>query len=245
MDLMFLLTIVIIILIVFFIISIMKKLIKIGLIFAIIFIILFFITGGSIMNDFSNIKGKITNSPSIVLLENEGDIITGLIDGEQYQPLDDAEIALINGLYNEKKFKEILEDNYKLFVIKSNALDELNGTTINNKEVSTQEIKDALISDKDIPQITPEDIAVEIDIDDETTALFAYVYDKEIKLTKLFFENYKEKKIIIYPETIFFKFTKIIPLSWIDSKLNKLKDSVKEKAKETVTGAAAFMKKEV
>lgn len=234
---MFLLLVIIIIIAVFLIISVMKKLLKIALIFAIIFVILFFVTGGSIISEFSNLKDKINNEPAIVLLENDGDILTGFVDLKKLELLDKGKIASINSLYSDNKLKEIKEDNYKLFVIKTSVLNGLQDVKINNKDVSAQQIYDFFVKDQEITQITAEDIFLEIDVLDKISdkaVLFAYLYKKELKITKspiLFFKNYKKGKIIVYPETIFFRFTKIIPLAWIDEKLNKLKDTIVEKTR--------------
>jgi hypothetical protein len=58
----------------------------------------------------------------------------------------------------------------------------------------------------------------------------------------LFFKKYKEDDIVVYPETIFFRFARLVPISWIEGNINKLKDTVKEKGREAVTGAVTYTK---
>jgi hypothetical protein len=65
--------------------------------------------------------------------------------------------------------------------------------------------------------------------DSLSKSLFAYIYQKELKLTKspiMFFEEYKESNINIYPESTFFQFAKVVPISFIKDKVSAFKASV-------------------
>lgn len=229
---MFLLLVLIVLVAIFLVITIAKKLFKIALVIGAIFLILFFITGGSIISDFSNIKDKVGSS-NLVLLADEG-ILTGFVQEDGYKGLSDAEIARLDGLYMDNKLEEMKQDYYKLYIFKMSTLKE---AEINNKEVNKEEMKDFFIQGEGITQITIEDILLTVNISNHNmeSALFAYLYDDELKMTSSpieFFKSYKEGELMVYPETMFFRFTKIIPLSWIDEKLNNLKNSVKDTAKD-------------
>lgn len=211
---------------------IIKKIFKIGIIILAVLLILVIVTGGSIIKDFSSLKNKITNSSTIVLLENNGEVITGFIDKNEVLPVD---ISSINQLYQKKSLGDIKNSNFKIFIIKTAAL---KNASINNKEVTNKQLVDFFINNKQISSITPGDIALDKRISglDDKSALFAYVYKNGLSITSspvYFFEKYKEGSIIVYPDSIFFKFTKLIPLSWIDGKLNILGEKIKETAAGT------------
>jgi hypothetical protein len=252
MDVMLLISVVLVILAIFFVLSIMKKLIKFAVIVGLIFLVLFLITGGSIMGDFDSLKEKVSMSPNLVLFEDEGNILTGIVDSEKISLLDESEIALLDGLYSENKLEKMKEDYYKVFIIKTVVIEELEAMEINNKEVTSDDMLDFFVDNKPIVSITYEDLLLDLEVEEgnrnNKAALLAYLYEKELKITKSpidFFENYKQKEIIVYPETIFFKFTKIIPITWIKGKLNKLQDAVKEKTDEAVEGAVEIAKEKI
>lgn len=236
MDMLLLLLILFVLAIIFFIISIIKKVIKIAFILAVIFVILFLVTGGSIMSDFNKLKEKIENSSALVLLEDRGEIITGFIDIGSILLLDSEALSAANDAYKKNELKKIQENHYKIFIIKPTVLSELTEIKINNKKVTHQEALGLLLENNPILQITFEDFTADLEIANKETrnmpaALFADLYEKEIKMTKnpiFFFKNYKEGEITVYPETIFFKFTKLMPLSWLDANLNKLKTTIKD-----------------
>lgn len=216
------------IMIIFIIISLMKKLLKIAFILAVIFVILFLVTGGTIMGDFSRIKQSIPTASKIVLLENDGNIITGFIDDDGIVLITNDEVNLLSILYGDKDLEQIKGEYSKLYIIKSSKLGDIE---INNKQVTLSQLNDFFLNGLEISSITFEDIALGIDLKNDQyrymeSAAFAYIYENDLRMTKSplsFFKGYKEGKIIVHPETIFFKFTKVIPLSWIDEKLNKLK----------------------
>ncbi|MBD3164553.1 hypothetical protein GF323_05085 [Candidatus Woesearchaeota archaeon] len=238
MDLMLILLVAILIVALLLIFTIARKLLKWAVILVIIFIILFIITGGSIMHDFNNIKNRINSEPAMVLLEFNGDIIMGFRDSENYVLFSPEEISEIAGLYEKNMLEDIRGNNYKVFILKSPLLKEIDNVEINNKKVTGDELYNYLIAGETLERISIEDITLDIDIsdkDNKQAAVLAYAYDKKVKVISspiFFFNNYKQDNIEIYPETIFFRFAKIIPLSWIDENINKLKQSVKTKAEE-------------
>ena len=245
MFLLFLL--ILVVLAIFTVVFIIKKVAKVAFVLGVIFIVLFFITRGAVLRDFNQLSDNIQGSPNMVLLENKGEIVAGFIKGEKIILLDD--FALINELYNKNDLKEIKGDNYKLFVLNLSLIGELERIGVNNKPMTYEEISDFFVSDVSIDSITFEDLALKLDFEegsiDMKSAVFAYLYETEFKMTKsplLFFKNYKDGAIKVYPETMFFRFSKFIPLGWIDEKLNKLKDAVTEKAKESVNSAVTSAK---
>ena len=250
MDWLLLFFVILIILVLFIAISIIKKLFKVAFILGIIFVILYFITQGAILNDFDKIKNVLPGSSVEVLLDNDGDIIAGFTENKTIELLENKELVVATELYLEGKLKELKGNNYKLFIIRIESLKEIEKIKINNKEVLGEELIKFFIENVPIESITLEDITIELDIEGTNmkSALLAYLYEKELKPSKspiFFFKNYKEKNIVVYPETIFFKFTKIIPLTWIDEKINKLKDSIEEKAKNAITGALVTVKEKI
>ena len=215
----------------FLVMSVFKKLLKVALILGLIFLILFFVTRGSI-TDYNLIKEKIPSNATIVLLEVDGEIATGFVKDKEFDLLIE-EIPDINEKYILNKYDKILGDNYKLFIFDVELFLEMEDIVINNKDVTTQQIYDLYTTELDIFQITVEDLLLTVDTEerDMKALMLAYLYENELKMTKspiIFFKNYKNGLIKVYPDSMFFKLAKFVPLSWVEEKINKLKDSVTE-----------------
>ena len=196
--------------------------------------------GGSIIGDFTNLKNRLNIEPSIAILSQDGTVIAGFVDREDFKIYKPTELNELQSLLDDQKLEEIKGDNYKLFIYDVSVIKQLGNIEINNKPVTSDELYNFFTTGKEISQITREDLLLGTGLpsdEDYKGTLFAYLYEKELKPTKspiLFFKNYKDGNIIVYPESMFFKFTKIIPLSWIEGKLNKLKGSLADKTKEAI-----------
>ena len=245
MNLVSLLVFVLIIVLVMIIASIVMKLVRPIFFLAIIFLILFIFTSGTIVKDFFDIKNKMGSDTNIVLMEYGGDIITGFVESEEYNLFDKDEIKEIDELYKDGEYEEIRGGHYKLFVMDADKFRDIDSLDVNNKKVTGERVYHFFTNGVIIDSITYEDLLVDPGIDEESdmeSALFAYLYKNDLKLSKspiFFFESYKEGSIIVYPETMFFKFAKFIPLRFIYEKLNNLKVAIEDKANNAIKEAVS------
>jgi len=231
MNIITLLLIVIAILVIIFFFTIIKHLIKIAIVVAVIALVIFIFTKGTINQDAANVKADIPE-PKIILLEANGKILAGFADEKNLTLFENLDS--INALYKDKKLKD-LQSSYNQLIIYN--LDYIPGVKINRKEVTKEEIIGLYMKDEDIASITFADLLLDIDIKnpDESNmnaALFAYIYEQELKMTRSpleFFSSYKRGEMVVYPESIFFQAAKILPLSFMEENINKLKVSVAEK----------------
>jgi hypothetical protein len=198
-------------------IGIIKKVLKVVLIIVFVFVILFLVTSGGILNDFNAIKEKVSDSAALVLLEDNGKIAYGFTDDKEIKFLTDDELTAVNKNYIDKEFSKIKGNNYKLFIVKYPVFEDIDSIMVNNKEIGYADINELYRYDTPILSLTYEDLILDTKIEqaDFKHALFAYVYTHNIKLSRspvFFFKEYKKGNIIVYPETAFFKFAKLIPL---------------------------------
>jgi len=238
MNLMWIVALVLIMLLVIFVFTILKKLIKIAIIFGIIFALIFFFTGGTIISDFSKLKENM-NSEQKVFLSYNNKFYAGFVYSGEYNPLDDLKLKEYETLYVDKKLSDIKENSYKVYVFNTDSLLEFENFDVNNKLVKSTDVISYFVNDVKIPSITYADLVIDKNLNNISTSmknmLFIYLYEKELKMDKspvIFFKNYKETEITVYPESLFFKFTKLIPLDWMKQKLNNLKDTIKNKVNE-------------
>jgi hypothetical protein len=238
------LSIVILVIAIFFVISIIRKLIKLAIFAVIILAVVSLVANGVIQDDFLKIKEKIGSSKQIVLLEDNGEIISGFVDNNEIMFFEDKELGQLTQYYNKKDFDMIVGENYKLFVVKMAAISGLQDVKVNNKQVSVKDIEGLLLSGGQIASITYEDFMTDLKMEksDMKNGMFAYLYYNYIKITKapvFFFNNYKEGNMIVYPETAFFKFVKLVPLAWIEEKINKLRDKITDNISQAGGNATA------
>ncbi len=218
MNSLLIITIILAVLIVFAVFFILKKLMKIAIICAVIFAVLFFVTNGNINKDFSSIKESIDREETIIVLVDGSTVLSSLKVGQAISAINLEEYEGTKGT--------------TLYRFKTSVFREIESVEINNKEVSSEKLRTFYEDGKQISSITYEDLELEVDLEDDlpiTDALFAYLYETELKISRsplFFFTQYKEGNIEVEPETVFFQFTKVVPLSWVEEKINKLKERV-------------------
>lgn len=193
-------------------------------------VIIIIILGGLIISDINDFRENAQTQPNIYLLEDNGEIIAGFsgILGEDFQP-DFVEEEL--GPYNN--LDGLLGNNYKLFLVKKQALGSVEEVEGEDITLTRQEILDMIASDspvddfikKQYPNLPAAQLSgarqsllsqMEIENDAEFkgtlfAATFASAMEEQGPL--FIFDQYKEGNIIIHPETAMFKFLKIIPSS--------------------------------
>ena len=205
--------------------SVLRRLLKFAFFLAIIFLLIFLATGKSINQDFALLQEKLRHEPTLVLLEKEGAYTAGFTEGKDIYLLSDAELAVLSGKGT----------SYEMAIVISTAFFKNESYVVNNKPVNGAQLSDYYTYGIPIESITFEDF-YEIDINNSErrnmkSGTFAYVYEEYIRPSQnplVFFRAYQDGEIIVEPETPFFSFAKLMPLAWIEEKLNKLKDAARE-----------------
>jgi hypothetical protein len=243
MNIVSLLVFILIIVLVMIIAGLVMKLVRPIIFLAFIFLILFIFTSGTIVKDFFDIRDKVGTNTNIALMEKDDDIIAGFVESEEFNLFDTEELAELDILYDNGELGEIRGGHYKLFILDAKKFRDIDGMEINNKMVTGELLYHFFANDEPIASITYDDLLVDPGIEERSdmkSALFAYLYKNDLKLSKspiFFFESYKEGSLIVYPETMFFKFTKVIPLKWIYEKLDNLKSRIEDKANTAIKEA--------
>jgi len=136
--------------------KLLKKVWKTILIFILILILSTIIFGVLVFNDVTNIMENFPGSTNLILIENEGEIITGLeINTEEGQPkiLKQPTINQISNYYEKRKYKNILQPNYYKFIIisYSKVIEPLIPNTVKIHEgysITKQELKSITLSEE-------------------------------------------------------------------------------------------------
>jgi hypothetical protein len=186
--------------------------------------------------DANDFKEKFSTQPSLVLLEEEGNLVAGYssIMGENNTPsfVSSEQLASYQTKYEQGNLKDVLGQNYKIFIVKKQALDSIDKISAEGPQLTRQDIDNLLASETPIDDfITAQvgnatesqkdlakqqmlsEISIKDDIEFKGTlfqALFGSAIDKEGPL--FIFEQYKQGNITIYPETMMFKVLKRMPL---------------------------------
>lgn len=220
MELFLVLIIILVILIAIVGLSIIRKLIKIILICMLVFIVFVVIAGLSIVNDLGSLGERLGSGNEIVLLSYGENIVAGF---EKGKALDEKKLGENPSFYGKNK---------TIFIVKAALLSKIN-STVNGKEVTGPELYSFFSENKEIKQVTIEDLHAEgISERSMRDALFIYIYGRHINATEnpvFFFIEYRKGNIKVIPQTAFFRFAKIAPLSFLEEKINKLKEGIKDK----------------
>ncbi len=215
-----------------------------------IIIILFVIT--SVMGIFTyrdalDMKENLETQPKILLLKENEDIITGFsveTFDEVSEYFDSSKIAAYQKNFRDKDYKEMLDENYKMFIFDTEAfhLDEKQVDFIGGK-VSKQDLHSVIKSNDPIgmyKSTTGIDLkAYGIENPAEFKGnIFAVLFNDEFKSKGQLFilMEYKKNNIIVYPETASFKMIKLVPTSFIKNIFEKAKDKAVEKINGTIRG---------
>ena len=225
------------------IIKFVKGVIKIIYLIASLIIIILLITALFLFIDIKDFREKFPTNPSLFLLEKDSNIIAGFygIFSEESEPnlVSEQELISYQTNFKDNNLGLILgQENYKLFIINSNAF-EFDVMDINeNISLEKQEVFSLLNSQnaiEDFLDITmgngakeqKEEFMENSEIKDNAEfkgILFAILFRdaQDIQGPLFIFNEYKKDNIMIYPETLLFKFIKKMP-SFLQDKIIKIK----------------------
>ena len=177
-----------------------------------------------IYQNFQDLRENFAASEKKVILKDDDKVLTGLLMGQEVDFLADSQLRDYSSSLKNNDYEDILGNSYKLMVFDINIIEHLDKEIeIEGFKITTDEAAATLKSDTSSSQ--------------EKAALFSVILADEILSTRnplLFFSEFKDGNIIIYPETALFKTVKIIPVSFIKDVGGKIFEKGKEKVKTFV-----------
>ena len=177
-----------------------------------------------IYQDFQDLRENFAASEKKVILKDDDKVLTGLLMGQEVDFLADSQLRDYSSSLKNNDYEDILGNSYKLMVFDIDIIEHLDKEIeIEGFKITTDEAAATLKSDTSSSQ--------------EKAALFSVILADEILSTRnplLFFSEFKDGNIIIYPETALFKTVKIIPVSFIKDVGGKIFEKGKEKVKTFV-----------
>lgn len=216
---------IIVAILIYLILRFIKKVLSIVLSFIVLFILISSMFFFLVYTDYRDFKMGVSEKKSIILISDGPNYIGGgYVNITSTNILDTATYIEDIGLINKQKDKEILGDNYKLFVIDLNFYEQTLPETVtyNDYNLKKNGILNTLRSqnpnqefaalvNKPVESINkkPNELKLEL-------ALGSLDYLMKNKGKIIVIEGYKSKQIRVYPETMLFKLIKIVPSTYIN-----------------------------
>ena len=217
-------SIIVFVVVLVFILGIFKKLFKLLFYAGMIISLLLAANLYFIYQDFQDLRENFAASEKKVILKDDDKVLTGLLMGQEVDFLADSQLRDYSSSLKNNDYEDILGNSYKLMVFDIDIIEHLDKEIeIEGFKITTDEAAATLKSDTSSSQ--------------EKAALFSVILADEILSTRnplLFFSEFKDGNIIIYPETALFKTVKIIPVSFIKDVGGKIFEKGKEKVKTFV-----------
>ena len=225
---------------------VVKKVMKALFLVLSVFLIISLILSFFIYKDVVDMQKNLAERESIVLIDINGAIVTGVIGSFSGKGL-----SLISNIsdYDEKyasdDFDSMLGQNYKMFVFKEKAFADMEEIIISDKEYSSEFIISLLKSNTPIDdyvenEVKVRDISNNLFLQKELRKQITYS-DAEFKATLFggmvskaiedggfvyILSQYKSKNAVIYKETLTFRLIKALPLSFIKGLADKGKTKI-------------------
>lgn len=216
-----------------------KKIAKAIFLISSLAILILAILGVIVFLDINNFKENFSTTPSLYLLQKDGKIVSGFggVFAEEKSPslLNKSALDPINSDFQTNNMDAVKNGYYKLFIINFDAFASLNTIKMdNNTELTLQQISDLLSSDTpaddyikayvkgNLSQTQRELIRKQMledsNLEDDAQfkgILFGMLFKSAVeeKGPLFIFDQYKQNKLVIYPETALFKAIKLVPSS--------------------------------
>jgi len=192
MDFLIIIGIILGIIVAVFLFKVIKNLVKTLIYLALILIIITASFTFFLYRDAKSFAKGIKEQDNLFLLKEDEEYISGFVlSGNRTTPVDDLDY------YENKEYVDILEDNYKLFILDLSAIE-----TTKRSEPAIKYLK----GETDFP----EDIQVKEGLDLETVAFLYLVVNNFREKPSYLIKAYRDQSLIIYPETFMFKVLKYI-----------------------------------
>jgi len=191
------------------------------------FVLLFLISivfGFFVIKDVNDMKNNFGNSSKLVLLADNNTVTSGFTATDVVTPLSAQQLSEATALLQKKDYKTLLGSNYKLFIIKTEVLQNLSEAqfAIEGKKVTMGNILGVLKSDKprtdyaSLIELNPGDIPSQVTNEEIKAGLFRNVFTYIFQRPLIILQQYQKGNIYIYPETIAFKAMKISSIPILD-----------------------------
>jgi len=172
------------------------------------------------------------NSTSVVFLEDNNVLLTGLVLRENPIIMNKTSLDFYSELYKDKEYDIIKGQHYKLMVYSIQTVKDLPEIDFALGEfiLSKEDAIKALLSDDPGSYLTDGGLY----IDEDPYWIKAYIFGTiltqgimDINDPLYFFVQYKKGNIFIYPKTAIFKVIKFVPLELIKSALKRTVKRIK------------------
>lgn len=231
------------------IIKLTKKVLKAIFLIASLAAAILIISGFFIIADVKDFKDNFPNQPSLYLFEDKNTLLAGMsvvFGEEEPKPIfiTKEQLTSFQASFEKNNLQAIIGNNYKLFILSSNAFKDIDKVKSGDIELSRQEILTLLSSETpldnfilaQIGEAAPEqqreiykqklkqEAGIETDAQFKGVLfmlLFGTAMEKQGPL--FLFNQYKQGNIIIYPETTLFKLLKIIPSPLLEKAIIQMK----------------------
>ncbi|MBU0979612.1 MAG: hypothetical protein KJ709_02305 [Nanoarchaeota archaeon] len=216
-----------------------KRFVKLLFMINIILMVIIGITGIFVYMDAVNLKNRFPSDPKLMILEEAGIVLSAvrlksMAEAPDY--IKEAELLRYQQLINKDDYGSLLENNYKIFVISIESLLPIDGIDIGEDVLDQKNTLKLLHSENALRDLAKHlfreqtgvteqilDFA-EADLADQfgssaelKSRLFGIMLSQDLQEDGLFIiHEYKEDRIIIYPDTIVFRFMKFIPKKIVD-----------------------------
>lgn len=249
------LTIAIYAIIIYVIFKIVRKIAKAFFYAGLLTLLILLVSGFFIVKDIMSFKENFTEQGrSLVILEENGNILTGYSMKPSPKFLTAGQISEYSNYLENNEYDKILGDKYKLMIVKLDLVSDLEKEMINLGEVSLKKesmknilrsnepfdlLNNAIAEDNNVLPGAVFDARFKEDSLMLKAALLGTIVDEELlgaENAVNFFKQYKKGNIIIYPETALFKFVKLVPVDWIRS----IVKNAFVKAKSGITGGISI-----
>ncbi len=248
MEIMFIIILIIFVFLAALIIILVKKILKIFFFISILLLVFVLSFGIFIYQDVVDIKENFVSSNKLFLLEDNNEILTGIIIiGDETVFIDENQVNTYTNYLQEKDYESLLGDNYKFMLVKLDILNELKDEyEMLDETVTKEELFTIFRSEEPYKELAGKNPEGKVTINDQEIdaankvkfkgLLFGVVLANDLIKSKNPFKMliyYKKNYIEIYPETILFKFVKSIPTSFVSKISAKVTINI-EKLKEKI-----------
>ncbi|MBD3313015.1 hypothetical protein GF345_01075 [Candidatus Woesearchaeota archaeon] len=217
----------------------LRETLKILSIISIAAVIVISIFGILAVMDANDFKEKFPEEPNLFLLVEEGDILAGaknLMHPTEPEPITSEEAAVYQQLLDSSGYDSIVGKNYKVFLVSMDTFDSLAEGEIADSGFTKEDAVEALHND-DLRAWLIDKSLEQAEIPDEYHDRVMQQLEEEIPSEQdirasMFFlllggasqesgpafiiKEFKNGNIEVYPETMLFRFIKIVPESAVD-----------------------------
>jgi hypothetical protein len=213
--------------------SLIKGVIRI--VFSILTIIML-VMGVSLALDAKEFRERFALEEKKMILIEENDVLAGftMMSAEEEPTfLTQEQVDAYSASLKEDDLNTILGKSYKLMIMDLDVFEEINIDMFDIQgQLFSKELLISVFRSDDPGKLIEEELDATYNADDAELkgAFFGLLFNEVMTSPIYFLEKYKEKDILIYPETTIFKVIRFIPIDLfkeaLDTALSKIKDKI-------------------